>query len=185
MDQQKANGQQVRLLLLFPSSIHLSLSPSPTVNRWSQPLPRSGTSLTTPANSRVSRPPRAHILMVRPLPFPPASEVGAASCSHSPCLPQHSPFASAPCTCAYQVSPLMSFGPQPTRFHRPWISEQEHWSGLPCLPPGDLPHPGIEPAYPVSFLGRQVLYHGPHLRSPFSPQVPCEASCLYKCFLLT
>ena len=26
------------------------------------------------------------------------------------------------------------------------ISRQEYWSGLPCLPPGDLPDPGIEPA---------------------------------------
>ena len=25
------------------------------------------------------------------------------------------------------------------------FSRQEHWSGLPCPPPGDLPHPGIEP----------------------------------------
>ena len=25
------------------------------------------------------------------------------------------------------------------------FSRQEYWSGLPCLPPGDLPHPGIEP----------------------------------------
>ena len=24
-------------------------------------------------------------------------------------------------------------------------STQEYWSGLPCLPPGDLPDPGIEP----------------------------------------
>ena len=22
---------------------------------------------------------------------------------------------------------------------------QEHWDGLPCAPPGDLPNPGIEP----------------------------------------
>ena len=22
---------------------------------------------------------------------------------------------------------------------------QEYWSGLPCPPPGDLPHPGLEP----------------------------------------
>ena len=28
------------------------------------------------------------------------------------------------------------------------FSRQEHWSGLPCLPPGDLPDPGIEPAFP-------------------------------------
>ena len=26
------------------------------------------------------------------------------------------------------------------------FSRQEYWSGLPCAPPGDLPHPGIEPA---------------------------------------
>ena len=25
------------------------------------------------------------------------------------------------------------------------FSKQEYWSGLPCLPPGDLPDPGIEP----------------------------------------
>ena len=27
---------------------------------------------------------------------------------------------------------------------------QEHWSGLPFPPPGDLPDPGIEPASPTS-----------------------------------
>ena len=26
------------------------------------------------------------------------------------------------------------------------FSSQEYWSGLPCPPPGDLPHAGIEPA---------------------------------------
>ena len=25
------------------------------------------------------------------------------------------------------------------------FSRQEHWSGLPCPPPGDLPNPGVEP----------------------------------------
>ena len=25
------------------------------------------------------------------------------------------------------------------------LSRQEYWSGLPCLPSGDLPNPGIEP----------------------------------------
>ena len=29
------------------------------------------------------------------------------------------------------------------------FSRQEYWTGLPCPPPGDLPHPGIEP---VSFV---------------------------------
>ena len=26
------------------------------------------------------------------------------------------------------------------------FSRQEYWSGLPCLPPGDLPDPGMKPA---------------------------------------
>ena len=29
------------------------------------------------------------------------------------------------------------------------FSGQEYWSGLPCPPPGDLPHPGIEPGSPA------------------------------------
>ena len=28
------------------------------------------------------------------------------------------------------------------------FSKQEYWSGLPCLPPGHLPNPGIEPRSP-------------------------------------
>ena len=36
------------------------------------------------------------------------------------------------------------------------FSRQEYWSGLPRLPPGDLPDPGIEPDYLTSlaFIGR-------------------------------
>ena len=30
------------------------------------------------------------------------------------------------------------------------FSRQEYWSGLPYPPPGDLPHPGIEPRSPVA-----------------------------------
>ena len=34
----------------------------------------------------------------------------------------------------------------PSRLLCPWgFSKQEYWSGLPCLPPGDLPHRGTEP----------------------------------------
>ena len=29
------------------------------------------------------------------------------------------------------------------------FSRQEHWSGLPCPSPGDLPHPGIKPRSPA------------------------------------
>ena len=33
----------------------------------------------------------------------------------------------------------------------PWgFSRQEHWSGLPCRPPGDLPNLGTEPRSPAS-----------------------------------
>ena len=32
----------------------------------------------------------------------------------------------------------------------PWrLSRQEYWSGLPCLPPGDHPNPGIKPRFPT------------------------------------
>jgi len=29
------------------------------------------------------------------------------------------------------------------------FSRQEYWIGLPCPPPGDLPHPGTEPTSPA------------------------------------
>ena len=29
------------------------------------------------------------------------------------------------------------------------FSKQESWSGLPCIPPGDLSNPGIEPESPA------------------------------------
>ena len=43
------------------------------------------------------------------------------------------------------------------------FSRQEHWSGLPCLPPGDLPNPGIEPSTPHF---RWILYHLSHQGIP-------------------
>ena len=47
------------------------------------------------------------------------------------------------------------------------FSRQEYWSGLPCLPPGDLPNPGVEPGSPAlqavslpsELQGSQILYH--------------------------
>ena len=45
------------------------------------------------------------------------------------------------------------------------VSRQEYWSGLPRPPPGDLPDPGIHISY-ISWLGRWVLNHKAHLRSP-------------------
>ena len=34
------------------------------------------------------------------------------------------------------------------------LCRQEHWSGLPCPPPGGLPDPGMERASPVASVGR-------------------------------
>ena len=43
---------------------------------------------------------------------------------------------------------------------------QEHWSGLQCPPPGDLPHPGIEPASLMCpALAGGFFYHQRHLGS--------------------
>ena len=39
------------------------------------------------------------------------------------------------------------------------FSRQEHWSGLPFPPPGDLSNPGIEPATLFPVLAGGVLYH--------------------------
>ena len=38
------------------------------------------------------------------------------------------------------------------------FSRQEHWSGLPCPPPGDLPNPGTEPTSPAvpALAGRSL-----------------------------
>ena len=38
------------------------------------------------------------------------------------------------------------------------LSRQEHWSGLPCSPSGDLHNPGIEPVSCVSYIDRWILY---------------------------
>ena len=43
------------------------------------------------------------------------------------------------------------------------VSRQEHWSGLPCRPPGDPPIPGIEPASVTSNL---------YWQAGFSPVTP-------------
>ena len=44
-------------------------------------------------------------------------------------------------------SSLWPHGLEPTRLLCPWgFSKQKYWSGLPCLPPVDLPNPGIKPS---------------------------------------
>ena len=39
------------------------------------------------------------------------------------------------------------------------FSRQESWSGLPCPPPGDLPHPGIKPQSPTLQVDPLLLSH--------------------------
>ena len=40
------------------------------------------------------------------------------------------------------------------------LSQQEYWSGLPSLPPGDVPDPGLELGSPVSpALACGQFYH--------------------------
>ena len=39
------------------------------------------------------------------------------------------------------------------------FSRREYWSGLPCPPPGDLPHPGIEPGSPALQTDSLPLSH--------------------------
>ena len=51
------------------------------------------------------------------------------------------------------------------------FSWQEYWSGLSCPPLGDLPDPGIEPAFPVS----------PALRVDSLPLSHCGSPTLAVC----
>ena len=52
------------------------------------------------------------------------------------------------------------------------ILRKEHWSGLPCPPPGDLPNPGIEPqspalqadSLPTKPPGKPALRYSPWLK---------------------
>ena len=39
------------------------------------------------------------------------------------------------------------------------FSQQEYWSGLPCLPPGDLPNPGTKPRSPALQADSLLLSH--------------------------
>ena len=48
-------------------------------------------------------------------------------------------------SCSVMSNSLQSQDLQLTRLLCPWgFSRQEYWNGLPCIPSGDLPNPGIE-----------------------------------------
>ena len=67
------------------------------------------------------------------------------------------------CCCCLVTQSCLTLRPhglQPTRLLCPWgFSRQEHWSGLPCPPPGDLPNPGIEPGSPALQTDSLPLSH--------------------------
>ena len=48
------------------------------------------------------------------------------------------------CCSAQSRLTLQPRGLWPARLLYPWDSPQEHWSGLPCPPPGNMPDPGIK-----------------------------------------
>ena len=66
--------------------------------------------------------------------------------------------------CAYLLNHVWLFVTMWTVAHQAPLSigfsRQEYWSGLPCLPPGHLPNPGIEPGLPhlpSEPLGKGIL----------------------------
>ena len=57
------------------------------------------------------------------------------------------------CVCAESLQSCLTVTPWTVAHQDPLsmgFSRQEHWSGLSCPPPGDLPSPGIELTSPVS-----------------------------------
>ena len=54
------------------------------------------------------------------------------------------------------------------------FSKQEHWSGLPCPPPGHLPNPGIKPGSPV--LQADALSSEPPGKTSHSSEPPGKTS---------
>ena len=74
------------------------------------------------------------------------------------------------CVCAQLLSHVQLFVTLWTVAHRAPLSmgfpRQEYWSGLPFPPPGDLPHPGIEPKSPAlqaDSLPTELHYEEAHM----------------------
>ena len=64
------------------------------------------------------------------------------------------------------------------------FSRQEHWSGLPCPPPGNLPNPGMElisltlPALTGRFLTRSATWEAPLRCMPKTDITYCKSTIL-------
>ena len=70
------------------------------------------------------------------------------------------------CVC-YSLGPVRLFETLWIAAHQAAMgfSRQEYWSGLPCLPPSDLPNPGTEPRSPTLQADSLPLSHqgSPHI----------------------
>ena len=67
-----------------------------------------------------------------------------------PCSSEHSHTYHVSVLCAGFGTGMSVAQACPARLLCPWgFSRHEYWSGFPCLPPGDLPHPGIKPRSPT------------------------------------
>ena len=59
------------------------------------------------------------------------------------------------------------------------FSRQEYWSGLPCLPPGDLLNPRIEPMSLIS-----AALAGGFFTTRAIWEAPCVCVCVCMCFVV-
>ena len=61
------------------------------------------------------------------------------------------------------------------------FSRQENWSGLPCLPSGDLSHPGIKPTFPATPALQVDSLPLSHWKSHREILCVCVCVCVYVC----
>ena len=81
------------------------------------------------------------------IPFIQYSGIGKLTCVCMLSRFSHVQLLVTPCTVARQAP--LSMG----------VTRQEHWSGLPCPPPEDLPDPGTEPVSPELQMDSLLLSH--------------------------
>ena len=62
------------------------------------------------------------------------------------------------------------------------FSRQEYWGGLPCPPPGDLPHPGIQPTSPIPWAWQADSLPLSHRGSPLNLLGDSKADDQYTTF---
>ena len=98
------------------------------------------------------------------------SELASDLATCSPTCPTSAGLVSSVCACSV-ASRVLFFATHWTAALQVPLSmgssRQEHWSGLPCPPPGDLPGPGSKPVSPISpalagvFFNSSAAWEGP------------------------